>query len=192
MAKKHKIFVFSIIILLLPLLAEGAYLSLGWLRNTVVPGYVSLFYKGEANAAFNKAFPPITKELNTYGITFNDGQFHHSWCSTSYEGFSESVYCDRDIQNDGNSMPQNFISHWQQDSPSLEAYLLSHGWHKEYDAHQDIAKLFNGNAGGGVNYSKSYGKTECSLMLGSQSMPTQITVTEACVRNVAFFHGEQG
>jgi len=194
MAKKYK--VLSVVVILLILLSGGAYIFRGWIRNSVVPSYVSVFYKGDVDTAFNKSFPKVNQELKPYGITFNNPKFQHkTLCGPSFEGFSESVYCNQSTQSDQSTFPANFNDYWTSNSPGLEKQLLHDGWKRA--SHQPIDSLLRGNettyhSSLETTYIKYYGKTYCTLSFSAfGARPAQLTVTEDCFRSVAFFHGGQ-
>lgn len=193
MPKKYK--VIALIVLVFVIISGIGYVFRGWVRNSVVPGYVSIFYKGDVNTAFKQSFPNINKELEDYGISFDNHMYSHDTsCGASFEGFSESVVCNKKIHSDQSTFPSSFNDYWTKNSPRLEKQLLGNGW--KDDSHQPIDSLLRGNEATyynslGTTYIKYYGKTHCTLMFSAfGSKPAQLTVSEYCERNVAFFHGQ--
>ncbi len=193
MTKRYKILA---AVVLLILLSGGAYVFRGWIRNSVIPSYVSVFYKGEASSAFDKSFPKVNQELAAYGITFNNHQYQHNIsCDASFEGFSESVTCGKGAQSDQSNFPSSFNDYWTNNSPTLEKHLFSDGW--QGASHQPIDSLVRGNEATyynslGTTYIRYYGKTYCKLMFSAfGARPAQLTVSEDCTRTVVFFHGQQ-
>ena len=196
----------AIIVLIIAALLISGSLARGWIRGSLIPAYVTTFYKHSVDSNFNNDFTPVNKLLEPYGFT--------AWSVTrddcskgadaQYSRFSESINCDKDQGSNSINPSTAYITKWQQSSNNIESYLYAHGWQKIYYAKQSISGLFSvkGYDGSvGVNYAKSHGKLECDLSISYNPpgttydintlkiLPGQLFVEESCTRIVAFFGG---
>jgi hypothetical protein len=186
------------------LIVSGSFLARGWIRASLLPAYVKVFYKSEVDAAFKNDFTPVNQQLKSYGFTFSQVQQDECWSGDNamFQGFSETVPCIKQWQSNAITPSSSYITNWQSTSAQLEHYLLTNGWHKEYFAGQPINTILsvpNYKGTVQVNYAKLHGKLVCNLSISYnpsdsevEGQNNQVYVSESCERDVSFFGGSFG
>lgn len=185
---------------MLLILLFAAFLLRGWIRGFVIPAYVNHFYKEGVDKNFDREFSPLNHKLADYGFTFNHPADVHDECwkgdSVFYQGLGETVPCLKTQSSDQRSFTSSFINQWKRSTPELEQYLLSNGWHKEWNDKQPITEIYNNpsnDASVGVVYSKMDGKTRCEVSIFYNAFSPDLEktfVNESCTRDVSFFGGQ--
>lgn len=181
------------------LLLVALILGRGWVRGQAIPAYVNAFYESGISRQFDHDFPEVTERLNSLSFSFDSSVNKHDYCNSGenveYSGIGEEVDCQRRIISDEHVPTSNFIANWRQNSDQLEQYLLTNGWHKEWNAQQPISQIYdnpNNHLSVGVNYTKPHGKITCSLSIrynAKQPDSLKTFATESCSRAVSFFGG---
>lgn len=191
-----------IAITVLLIISALGFLGRGWIRGSAVPTYVNHFYKLGIDKDFENDFSPLNTKLKLYGFTFNNNDTLQDQCykDPEYRGLQITVYCLKTHDSDALRVTQNFINQWKATSQGLEQSLLSKGWKKQHDQKQAITDLYdNPSSEVATVYSKTHGKTLCTVAFGATEFPYGSTtfsqanektyISEDCTRFVAFFGG---
>ena len=197
-----KIIILSVVLGIV--LATAVFLGRGWIRGPLLHGYAELVYLKKIDRAFEADFKNAGPKLEELGLTFNDrytGYLNEDRAchEPMYELFGVDIHCYRMNFNDNDTPELNdaYRERWQQESPSLEKFLLADGWTKTWNANQPIDELLARDDRGqsvGVNYAKVHGnKVSCllSIWYNGSGTPEQreFNATKSCSRNIKFFGG---
>lgn len=191
--KRASLLSLSIAAALLVCLLFAAVLGRAFLRATAVPTLVNATYRPFFEHHFDSSFTPINgilKGINAYSGIRPNTHLDKPCSVTTYEGFQESLICQRVQDTKGIIPAPAFVSDWKFGSPNLENYLLAHGWKKRDD--QQITALFdNLREARWINYSKGNDNASCHLYLHYEGRPKPTTslsgdnkfyVSESCLR----------
>lgn len=178
------------------------FLFRGPLRENVMAGVISQFYKGSVTKAYEESLLQITPTAKKAGLTFNNQNREIAVCNTSgYKGFGIDISCNKSasVNQQTSSVNKAFIEKWRQNSKQLETYLLESGWQKDWNAQQPIDEIFNTpdlDTSVSVNYSKQYGHVMCELSIfyNGETDPRYSSDLGglACFRSVHVFGYELG
>ncbi len=178
------------------------FLFRGPLRENVMSGVISQFYKGSVTKAYEESLLQITPTAKKAGLTFNNQNREIAVCNTSgYKGFGIDISCNKStsVNQQTSSVNKAFVEKWRQNSKQLETYLLESGWQKDWNAQQPIDEIFNTpdlDTSIGVNYSKQYGHVMCELSIfyNGETDPRYSSDLGglACFRSVHVFGYELG
>lgn len=223
--RKRRLFI-SIGLSALLLLLVGLYFSRGWIRGSLIPAYVQRVYKPQVDRAFNSTFQELKTQFEKAGFTFKtySENFDDS-CQTlngsedslTYQRISESDSCNKMVSSDTSLVNPAFVNYWHTQSPNLQRYLASGGWARQTSdtiySTSRLTRIFDDPLSDGgdqtdINFSKSYGKVNCSIDFNYLSFEVKaiggtgettaipntpnIQVDYQCDRNVNFFGGYSG
>lgn len=147
------------------------FLFRGPLRENVIAGVISQFYKGSVSKAYEDSLLEVTPAAKKAELTFNNQSREIAVCNTSgYKGFGIDISCNKStsVNQLTSTVNKAFIEKWRQNSKQFETYLIESGWRKDWNSQQPIDEIFNTpdlDTSIGVNYSKPYGHVMCELSI---------------------------
>jgi hypothetical protein len=212
--RKSTIAVLSLVLLAVTVLSFGAIFSTrGEIRNHWVPRQVDRFYGPSVNATFDRVFNPlnpvIVPDMRIQKMGSRQGSSIRGTCYEGYfSWFSETVQCGVGAQGEVADSPA-IEAQWNRNVPSLEAYLINHGWVRDREANgqTNLDQLFvERNTVRGITYNLPADKETCSIefmydnitnanpdpnsTFAEYTQSNTLSVYESCTRDVKFFGGD--